>query len=140
GSVVAIGLAAAALRLFVASNPLGTLPANGVHLDLRAVGVAATAVAVATIVAGLVPALRLSAAGLGATLRSGEGGRTTAPAQRAQRAMLVAQIAVSTVLLVCAALFAKTVIQLRGEPLGFLPDGVEVAEVALPTTPFDSSA
>lgn len=140
GSLVAVGLAAVALRLFIVSNPLGTLPANGIHLDLRAMCVAAIAMAVTTIVAGLVPALRLSAAGLGSALRSGEGGRTTAPAQRAQRAMLVAQIAVSTVLLVCAALFAKTVIQLRAAPLGFLADGVAVAEVALPTIPFDSSA
>jgi predicted permease len=139
-SVLAIGLAVAGLRLFVASNPLGTLPASGVHLDLRAAAVAAIAVAVTTIVAGLVPALRLSAAGLGATLRSGEGGRTTAPTQRAQRGMLVAQIAVSTVLLVCAGLLAKTVIHLRAAPLGFSADGMDVAEVALPTTPYDSSS
>ena len=139
GSVMAVGLAAAALRLFVASNPLGTLPASGVHLDLRAAVVAVIAVAVTTIVAGLVPALRLSAAGLGTALRSGEGGRTTARVLRAQRVMLVAQIAVSTMLLVCAALFAKTVIQLRAEPLGFLADGLEVAEVPLPTTPFASN-
>ena len=52
--------------------------------------------------------------------------------------MLVAQIAVSTVLLVCAALL-RTVIQLRAEPFGFLADGLKVAEVALPTTPFDSN-
>ena len=139
-SVLAIGLALAALRVFVAANPLGTLPASGVHLDLRAAAVAALAVVITTIVAGLVPALRLSATDVGATLRSGEGGRTTAPAQRAQRGMLVAQIAVSTVLLVCAALLAKTVIHLRAEPLGFNPDAVEVAEVALPMTPFDSNA
>ncbi|HVQ12526.1 MAG TPA: ABC transporter permease, partial [Vicinamibacterales bacterium] len=139
-SVVGIGLAEAALRFFVSVNPLGTLPANGVHLNLRAVAVATIAVAVITIVAGLVPALRLSAAGAGTTLRSGEGGRTTAPAQRAQHAMLVAQIAASTVLLVCAALLAKTVIQLRTAPMGFAADNVEVAEVRLPTTPFDSSA
>ena len=139
-SVLAMGLAVAALRLFVASNPLGTLPPSGVHLDLRAAAVAAIAVAVTTLVAGLVPALRLSAAGLGVTLRSGEGSRTTAPTQRAQRGMLVAQIAVSTVLLVCAGLLAKTVIHLRSEPLGFSADGMDVAEVVLPTTPFDSSA
>jgi len=139
-TILAIGLSAAALRLFVASNPLGALPANGVHLDLRAAAVAAIAVAVTTVVAGLVPALRLSSAGLGATLRSGEGGRTTATAQRAQRGLLVAQVAVSTVLIVCAALLAKTVLRLGAEPLGFIADGVEVAEVALPTTPFDSSA
>jgi predicted permease len=139
-SVMAIGLAAIALRLFVAWNPLGSLPANGVHLDLRALAVAVIAVVITATVAGLVPALRLSAAGVGATLRSGEGGRTTAATQRAQRAMLVAQIAVATVLLVCAALLAKTVIHLRAEPLGFGADGVTVAEIALPTTPFDSSA
>jgi putative ABC transport system permease protein len=139
-SVLALGLAMAALRVFVAANPLGTLPASGVQLDLRAAAVAALAVVITTIVAGLAPALRLSATDLGATLRSGEGGRTTAPTQRAQRGMLVAQIAVSTVLLVCAALLAKTVFHLRAEPLGFSPDAVEVAEVALPLTPFDSNA
>jgi predicted permease len=70
----------------------------------------------------------------------GERGRTTVPAHRAQRAMLVGQMAGSTVLLVCAALLARTFIQLRMEPLGFVTDGVAVAEVVLPTSPFDSSA
>jgi predicted permease len=137
--VVGIALALAGMQLFVAWNPLGTLPANGVHLDGRAVAFATLAMALTTIVAGLVPAIRLAASGLGSTLRSGEGGRATAPAHRAQRVMLVTQIAVSTVLLVCAALLARTVLQLRAEPLGFLAEGVTVAEVALPTRAFESS-
>jgi putative ABC transport system permease protein len=41
---------------------------------------------------------------------------------------------------VCAALLARTVIGLRGEPLGFIAEGMTVAEVSLPTTPFKSSA
>jgi hypothetical protein len=139
-SLIGVGVAIAGTQMFVAWNPLGTLPANSVHIDLRAIAVATVAMAITTIVAGLVPAIRLSASGIGITLRSGEGGRTTAPAQRAQRAMLVGQIAVSTVLLVCAALLARTVIGLRGEPLGFIAERMTVAEVSLPTTPFDSSA
>ena len=135
-----IGIGFAGMRVFVAWNPLGTLPANDVHLDVRALAVATLGMALTTIVAGLVPAIRLSASAIGTALRSGERGRATPPAQRAQRAMLAAQIAVSTVLLVCAALLARTVIQLRGEPLGFVADDVTVAEVALPAKPFDSSA
>ena len=140
GGVLGIGLALVGTQLFLAWNPLGTLPANGVQLDMRALAAATLAMAITTIVAGLGPAIRLSASGPGAALRRSERGRATAPAQRAQRVMLVAQIAVSTVLLVCAALLARTFIQLRAEPLGFVSEGVVVAEVALPMMPFDSGA
>jgi putative ABC transport system permease protein len=140
GGALGLAVAVVGLRLFVAWNPLRTLPAGGVSLDTRTLVAATLGMALTTIVAGLVPAIRLSALGLGAALRSGGRSRATAPTQRAQRVMLVAQIAVSTVLLVCAGLLARTVIQLRGEPLGFVADGVAVAEVALPTAPFDSNA
>jgi putative ABC transport system permease protein len=139
-AAVGLALAAAADRAFIAWNPLGTLPANGVSLDLRNVAAATAATLLTTILVGFVPALRISAIGLGATLRSGEGTRATAPAHRAQRVMLAAQIAVSTVLLVCAGLLAKTVIQLRSEPLGFRVEGLSVAEVSLPTSLFTSTA
>jgi predicted permease len=141
GGALGVGLAIAGTRLFLVWNPLGTLPANTVQLDLRALAVATLAMAVTTIVAGLLPAIRLSSAGSGAALRTGgERGRTTAPGQRAQRGMLVAQMAVSTVLLVSAALLARTFIQLRAEPLGFASDDVAVATVVLPAMPFNTSA
>jgi predicted permease len=138
GGACALGLALIGTRLFLAWNPLGTLPTNQVQLDERVLAAAILAMTITTIVAGLVPALRLSSAAPAAAIGAGEGGRTTAPAKRAQSAMLVAQIAVSTVLLVCAALLAKTFIQLRTEPLGFTPDDVTVATVVLPIMPFAS--
>ncbi len=141
GGALGIGLAFVGTRLFLAWNPLGTLPANVVALDLRALAAATLAMAVTTIVAGLVPAIRVSSAGPAAALAGGgERGRATAPAQRAQRAMLVGQMAVSTVLLVCAALLARTFIELRSEPLGFVSDDLAVANVVLPVMPFASSA
>jgi putative ABC transport system permease protein len=139
GAVGGIAVAVLGTRLFVVWNPLDRLPFTGVALDARALSAAMVAMLLTTVIAGLVPAIRLSTES-GASLRGGERGRTTAPAHRAQRAMLVAQMAVSTVLLVCAALLARTFIQLRTEPLGFSSNGVTVAEVVLPTSPFDSSA
>jgi predicted permease len=140
GGALGIGLAKVSTRLFLAWNPLGTLPANAVQLDVRALAAATLSMAVTTIVAGLVPAIRMSSAGPGAALRTSDGGRATAPAQRAQRVMLVGQMAVSTVLLVCTALLARTFIELRTEPLGFAPDDLAVATVVLPAMPFASSA
>ena len=140
GGALGVGLAVVGTRLFLAWNPLGSLPANAVHLDVRALVAATLAMAITTIVAGLVPAIRISSAGPSAALRTGgERGRATAPAQRAQRVMLVGQMAVSTVLLVCAALLARTFIELRTEPLGFISNDLAVATVVLPTMPFASS-
>jgi predicted permease len=139
GGVLGIASAVAGVRVFETWNPLDTLPANGLSVDVRAVVAAVVGMVLTTIVAGLVPAIRLSASGIGTSLRGGGRARATAPTHGAQRTMLIAQIAASTVLLVCAGLLARTVIQLRSAPLGFTADGLTVAEVALPTMPFDSS-
>jgi predicted permease len=139
GTVLGLGLAYAGTRAFLAWNPLGTLPSNAVQIDLRALAAAVGALAVTTIVAGLIPALRLSAAGPAEALRRADRGRPGAPTHRAQGAMLVAQLAVSTVLLVCAVLLTRTFVQLRSEPLGFAAAGVAVAQIELPLTPFGSN-
>lgn len=139
GGGLGVALAVLGTRVFVLWNPLDRLPATGVALDRRALGAAMLAMVLTTLIAGLVPAIRLSTGAAG-SLRSAERGRTTAPAHRAQRALLVAQMAGSTVLLVCAALLARTFIQLRTEPLGFVSDGLIIAEVVLPASVFDSSA
>jgi predicted permease len=140
GGALGVGLAAVGTRLFLAWNPLGTLPANDVRLEWRSWAVATLAMAITAIVAGLVPAVQTSAAAPAEALRGGASGRVTAPTQRAQCGMLVAQTAVSTVLLVCAALLAKTFVQLRTEPLGFVSNDLTVATVVLPMAPFASSS
>ena len=141
GGVLGVALAAVATRLFLAWNPLGTLPANDVHLDWRALAVAGAAMVVITVVSGLLPALRVSVAGPAEALSGGaQQGRIIAPVRRAQTVMLVAQMAASVVLLICTALLARTFIQLRAAPLGFTTGGLAVANVVLPATPFASAA
>lgn len=141
GAVLGVALAAVATRLFLVWNPLGTLPANDVHLDWRALAVAGGAMVVITIVSGLLPAVRISAAGPADALGGGaQQGRIIAPVRRAQTVMLVAQMAASVVLLICTALLARTFIQLRAAPLGFATGGLAVVSVVLPAKPFASAA
>jgi len=140
GGVAGVGLAVVATRLFLAWKPLGTLPGNAVQIDGRSLAVSAVLLVVTTLVAGLVPAVRMSAATPGGDLRIGERGSVATPAVQAQRAMLVAQVAVSTVLLVCTALLAKTFVQLRTERLGFEPNAMTVATLVLPSRTYGSSA
>jgi hypothetical protein len=75
GGALGTGLAVVGIRLFVAWNPLGTLPANAAQLDRRALAAAMLATGLSAIVAGLVPASRMSAAGPAAALRYADRGR-----------------------------------------------------------------
>ena len=78
---------------------------------------AAIAVAV-TLAAGLVPALRATRGGIGAVIR--EGGRQSGPAGgRLRNALVVAQLAVSIVLLSAGLLFVRNLVQARSFDAGF---------------------
>jgi putative ABC transport system permease protein len=140
GGVLGLLLAATATRLFVAWNPLGTLPAAPLRLDLRAFVFAAFTIVCVTILCGLFPGLRIAGTDAGIALRSGgERGPTGGRGQRAQSALLAAQIAASVVLLVATALLVRTFLRLQTEPLGFEPENLTVVGVALPADEFDSS-
>ena len=139
GGMAGLGLAVMAIKLFIAWNPLGTLPANAIQLDLRALGAAGAAMLVTTVICGLVPALRVSTADPGDALHAGgERGSVTVPTERAQRALLVGQIAASVVVLVAATLLTRTFMRLNEEPLGFDSRNLWVASVTLPRDPFDT--
>src|SRR5262245_2206689 len=95
GSGAGVVLALTAIRLFAIWNPLDTLPSTTIRVDLRTVAFAACVMAVATVVSGLVPALRVGATDPNEALRSGgDRGATGGGAQRAQAVLLAAQLAV----------------------------------------------
>jgi putative ABC transport system permease protein len=138
GTAAGLVLAAVAIRLFVAWNPLGALPANAIQVDLRVIAAAVLIAPLTALICGTVPALRASAALPADALRSATHG-STAPARRAQTAMLAAQIAASLVLLVATSLLVRTLMKLNAEPLGFTASHLMVAPVVLPNDVFDSS-
>jgi predicted permease len=140
GGACGLGLALVATRLFAAWNPLNALPSTPIRIDARALAFAAAAMALTTIVSGLLPALRVGAIDPNDALRSGgDRGPTGARDQRAQSLLLAAQIAVSVVLIVATTLLVRTFARLQSEPLGFDAANLTVAAVALPADEYDSS-
>ncbi len=86
------------------------------------------------VVFGLAPALHGAAGGVSVALTSfgkGSGGRTGA---RTRDVLVVAQVAVSFVMLIVAGLLIRSLWQLQRVDPGFEPDGVFTAEIALPET------
>ena len=139
GGLLALLIAVIATRLFIAWNPLGSLPANQIQFDWRILAAVAGLIAITTIICGLVPAVRISASNPADMLRAGGYSATAAHGHRTQTAMLVAQMAASIVLLVSTTLLARTFVRLHAEPLGFEPANLRVASVILPNDAFDSS-
>jgi predicted permease len=140
GGLGGLLLAAGGTRLFVAWNPLGTLPSNTIHIDLRALAVTGVVMVVTTILCGPVPAWRASRVDPNDGLRTaGDRGTIAAPGHRAQTGMLIGQLALSVVLLVATTLLMRTFQRLEAAPLGFRPTGLSVATIVLPNDPFDSS-
>jgi predicted permease len=140
GGLAGLAFADIAIRLFVAWNPLGTLPASTIGLNTAALGAAGVAMAITAMVSGLVPAIRISTATPHEALSAGGArGHAAAPAHRAQAAMLVGQMAVSVVLLVATTLLIRTFARLQSAPLGFDAANLSIANIVLPTDPFGSS-
>ena len=109
----------------VASMVTVGLGAAGVDLGIswRLVGLTAGVSIAAAILAGLIPALRLSGRlSADLTTRAGQAG----PRLATGRALIALQIAVSVPLLVGAGLFLRTIYNLSAVDVGFNPDGLVV--------------
>ena len=104
----------------------GDLPFRfDLQFDWRVFGYIAAVALASGVGVGLLPALRASKADLNAVLR--EGGRGTSDGggrQRARSVLVVAQVAVSLVLLIAAALFVRSVQSAESIDLGFDPSHV----------------
>ena len=117
----------------LALNP-SQLPApRGIGLDARVLVFSLALSALAGFIFGVVPALQLSKADLGGALK--EGGRGTgegAGRARLRGAFVVAQVALSLVLLVGAGLLVNSFYRLLNVSPGFDPRGLLTMEYRLP--------
>ena len=112
-----------------------TLPRlDEMHLDFDVLAFGVFTSVVSALVFGVIPALRASRVDLSRSLTLL--GRTTADSSRVwmQRTLIVAQIALATVLVVSAALLLQGFVRLQRVPLGFEPDSVLTARLSLPRT------
>jgi putative ABC transport system permease protein len=129
---VGLGLAAGGVRLLAAASTY--IPrAREIELSGPALVFLAAATLTSALLFGLVPAL------VGARSRSenlllagGRGATPAAGARRLRRAMVAAQFAVATPLLITSALLLASLGRLRDVDPGFRPDGVLTAALLLP--------
>jgi putative ABC transport system permease protein len=129
GLVLSIVAALWGVAILRASMPVGLPRLAGVEVDLRVLA-AASLLAVATgLVSSLVPALQLSRPDLAAGLRSGLRAGGDRRRERIRSVLVVVEVALATVLLVGAALFAGSFARTVGVDLGLDPRNVIAAGV-----------
>jgi putative ABC transport system permease protein len=144
GGVLAVlgGLAgvATALVLVRVGTPLvaGLPRLQVVHLDWRALLVAAGATLATALAFGLAPLLWLARADLEPSLKS-RGAGTDARSARLRRLLVGGQVALAAVLLVGAGLLLQTFARLAAERGGIDPVGVLTFSIRLPETSYDGA-
>jgi predicted permease len=89
---------------------------------------------------GLAPALRASRAALVPSLVQQGKGLAGASRTLLRHVIVVAQMALATMLLVGAALLLQSFVRLQQVPLGFEPDGVITARISLPRAKYPDAA
>src|SRR5262245_66327648 len=84
------------------------------------------------VVSGLVPAFQLSRANPGDSLKDGERGGSAAAGARTRQALVVAELAISLVLLVAGGLLARSLISLQNVNPGFVTQAATAMHRGLP--------
>ncbi|HNX50086.1 MAG TPA: FtsX-like permease family protein, partial [Thermoanaerobaculaceae bacterium] len=129
--VAGVAVAAISSGLLSAFVPPTGLPiAVDTRLDLLAISTATLVAFSTTLVFGLAPALQVTRLDIAGTLKA-EGRVSTAPRGRARlrSALVIAQVALSLLLLVCAGLFGQSFRAVQRFSWGFDPSGVMLASV-----------
>jgi putative ABC transport system permease protein len=137
GACAGLGLAAWGLDTLIALSP-GDLPRlAGTELDLTTLAFTLGLTLVTGIVFGLIPALhstfRVPAEQLKAAARSATAGRAT---RRARSMLVAAEVALSLMLMVGAALAARSLLQLQRVDTGLDAEGVLTFNVVPPETAY----
>jgi putative ABC transport system permease protein len=125
GGIAGILLAWGAVQLLNAAKPLALVSYPEIMLDVRTLAFTGVLTLVTVLLFGTAPVFAASRVDLQETLKSGGYGSGGSRATRAARRFLViAELAVSLVLLIGAGLLARSFLNLSRVPLGFSPQGL----------------
>jgi predicted permease len=137
GAVIAFagGMTGVALAIFLtprlASVVFGAPAASlDLSVDVRVLLIASTATMLTAVLVGVIPAVRLSALQLSRRLPLGDRSRESAGSQRLMRTLIVAQCALSLLLVTASGLLLQTSLRLSGIELGFDSGHVVLLEIA----------
>jgi predicted permease len=134
GALLGVALAWGGLRALLAVTPIALIRARGVALDPMVLAFTLVLAVAATVLAGLVPALQLARP----DLRSLPGTRgDVAPIRRGmRRALVTVQTAIAVVLVIGAALLARSFVAVRATDLGYETDHRLTLRLALPAASY----
>ena len=89
---------------------------------------------------GLAPALQISKPNLAESLKDGRNSGASASRNRLRSTLVIAEVALTLVLLVCAGLLIRTVMRLRNVDTGFNPHNVLTMNIGLPSIKYPKPA
>jgi putative ABC transport system permease protein len=136
GGALGLLLAKTALRIIVTSGADLIPRAVDVGLDPTALVFTIAVTLVTGLAIGLLPAFQASAVNVLETLKEASRG-STGTGQRLRATLLVAEVSLSVVLLVGAALLLVSFGRLQHVEPGFKPDGIFTAQIILPAQRYD---
>ncbi|MCU0681979.1 MAG: ABC transporter permease [Polyangiaceae bacterium] len=135
GGLLGFALASVGVRGVAAAYEGTAVAPHEVRPDLRVLAFALLLGSIAGLGFGLVPALRASGVKLYELLKEGAARSTSSGRrQRLQGGLLMAEVALSTVLLAGSAAVARGFYQMLNQPLGFQTEGALTFSVRLPKT------
>ncbi|MCM2255133.1 MAG: ABC transporter permease [Vicinamibacteria bacterium] len=141
GGLLGLLVAWGGIRGLIAISPENTPRIDEVSLDLSVLAFTFAVSLVTGLVFGLLPALQTARHDHAETLKDGGRGGSGGPERsRARAALVVAEVALSLVLLVGAGLMSKSFLQLLDADPGFDPKGVLTMTVGLPQAKYPEEA
>jgi putative ABC transport system permease protein len=144
-----LSLAGGALGLlmaYAAMDPIRNLSAGSIPrvddigIDPAVLLFALVVSLVTGVLFGLAPAWQTSRTGIGENLKEGGRSSSTAAGRSVRSGLLVAEVAMSIVLLVGATLLLRSFARLTGVDPGFDPHGVLAFRIALPSTTYTADS
>jgi putative ABC transport system permease protein len=128
------------MKALLSVNPEAIPRFQEIRLDLT-VGIVTLVLAMLTgILFGFTPALHLVRTELQSTLKEGGRGGTEGHRQRLGRMLVTAEVALSVVVVIGAALLLRSFRELRGTDPGFRPENVLAVDLSLPQARYDAAA
>ena len=140
GGLAGILMASWALDALVALVPAGIPRLKSVRMDWMALTFAAVAALGTGLLVGIWPAWRVSRLATMATAlheSNARGGSSGAARVRVRSLLVVAQVAMSLVLLAGAGLALQSFWRIRSVPLGFSPEGILTMAISLPSAHYE---
>jgi putative ABC transport system permease protein len=141
GGFLGVGLAFLGVELLVGMSPPGVPRIENAAVDGTMLGFALALTTFVGLAFGLLPAARITRRRLWRRIAGAASSRATSGAPRGQRsALVVAEVALTLILLVGAGLLFKTLGHLLAAPTGFEPEGVLTVKVEAAGARYETEA